>query len=131
MLGGHPPVVHTLHGPWTEEAQLLYSLVNGRVHLVAVSDAQAAENPDVTYAAIVHNGIDVDAYTYRAHKDDYLVYIGRANPDKGPGRSDPHRPAGRPALEDDPEAGRAAGARVLRARGPTRCSATTSRCSRT
>ncbi len=84
MLGGNPPVVHTLHGPWTDEARLLYTLVNGRVHLVAVSDAQAAENHDVRYAAIVHNGIDVDAYTYRAHKDDYLIYIGRANPDKAP-----------------------------------------------
>jgi glycosyltransferase involved in cell wall biosynthesis len=84
MLRGHPPVVHTLHGPWTDEARLLYSLVNGRVHLVAVSDAQAAENPDVRYAAIVHNGIHVDSYTYRGVKDEYVVYIGRANPDKGP-----------------------------------------------
>ena len=24
MLGGSPPVVHTLHGPWTDEARLLY-----------------------------------------------------------------------------------------------------------
>ena len=32
----------------------------------------------------MHNGIDLDAYPYRADKDDFLVYIGRANPDKGP-----------------------------------------------
>ena len=84
MLGGHPPVVHTLHGPWTDDARMLYDLVGKYVHLVAISDAQAAENRAVKYAAIVHNGIDLAAYPYRTVKDEYLVYIGRANPDKGP-----------------------------------------------
>ena len=32
----------------------------------------------------MHNGIDLDDYPFREHKDDFLVYIGRANPDKGP-----------------------------------------------
>jgi glycosyltransferase involved in cell wall biosynthesis len=84
MLGGHPPVVHTLHGPWTDDARVLYDLVGKYVHLVAISDAQAAENRAVKYAAIVHNGIDLAAYPYRTVKDEHLVYIGRANPDKGP-----------------------------------------------
>jgi glycosyltransferase involved in cell wall biosynthesis len=84
MLRGRPPVVHTLHGPWTDEARELYDLLQFYVHLVAISEAQAAENPSVRYAAIVHNGIDIGAYPYRPAKDDYLIYIGRANPDKGP-----------------------------------------------
>ena len=33
---------------------------------------------------MVHNGIDLDDYPFREDKDDFLVYIGRANPDKGP-----------------------------------------------
>jgi glycosyltransferase involved in cell wall biosynthesis len=32
----------------------------------------------------VHNGIDLSAYDFRADKEHSLVYIGRANPDKGP-----------------------------------------------
>src|SRR4029077_15946490 len=36
---GDPPVVHTLHGPWTEQNRVLYSLLSHHVHLVAVSDA--------------------------------------------------------------------------------------------
>ena len=44
MLGGQPPVVHTLHGPWTDDARMLYDLVGKYIHLVAISDAQAAEN---------------------------------------------------------------------------------------
>jgi glycosyltransferase involved in cell wall biosynthesis len=81
---GCPPVVHTLHGPWTELAKRYYSLLAAHIHLVAISDAQRADNPDVLYAGVVHNGIDLDSYTFRAVKDDFLVYIGRANPDKGP-----------------------------------------------
>jgi glycosyltransferase involved in cell wall biosynthesis len=84
MLRGGPPVVHTVHGPWTDEARQLYKLIDHHVHLVAVSDAQAAEHPDVRYAAIVHNGIELAAYPYRVIKDEYVAYIGRANPDKGP-----------------------------------------------
>jgi glycosyltransferase involved in cell wall biosynthesis len=84
MLRGRPPVVHTLHGPWTDQTRRFYSTAGKHVHLVAISDAQRADNPDVSYAATVHNGIDLSAYPFRADKDDFLVYIGRANPDKGP-----------------------------------------------
>ena len=54
------------------------------MHLVAISDAERAANLDVPYAGTVHNGIDVSAYKFRAEKERRLVYIGRANPDKGP-----------------------------------------------
>jgi glycosyltransferase involved in cell wall biosynthesis len=84
LLGGHPPVVHTLHGPWTDPSRLLYGVLHRHVHLVAVSEAQVRANPDVSYLGVVPNGIDLDAYDFRADKDDFLVYIGRANPDKGP-----------------------------------------------
>ena len=84
MLRGRPPVVHTLHGPWTEETRLFYSAASQYVHLIAISDAQRALNTDVPYLGTVYNGIDLHAYPYREDKDDFLVYIGRANPDKGP-----------------------------------------------
>jgi glycosyltransferase involved in cell wall biosynthesis len=84
LLRGHPPVVHTLHGPWTEPARRYYSLLQGKVSLVAISESQRGDFPDLTYAATVHNGIDLASYPYREDKDDYLVYIGRATPDKGP-----------------------------------------------
>jgi glycosyltransferase involved in cell wall biosynthesis len=78
------PVVHTLHGPWTEPSRRLYHALADHVHLVAISAAQRADNPDIRYAGVVHNGIDVDLYPFVDDKDDFLVYIGRANPDKGP-----------------------------------------------
>ena len=84
LLHGSPPVVHTLHGPWTDPARLLYGALAKHIHLVAVSHAQAAENPDLTYTGMVHNGIDLTGYPLRTEKEHFLVYIGRANPDKGP-----------------------------------------------
>jgi glycosyltransferase involved in cell wall biosynthesis len=84
MLRGRPPVIHTLHGPWTDQTRLMYGLTAQHVHLVAISDAQRADNTDVPYIGMVHNGIDLNSYPYREHKEDELVYIGRSNPDKGP-----------------------------------------------
>jgi glycosyltransferase involved in cell wall biosynthesis len=81
---GRPPVVHTLHGPWTEPSRKLYGLLADYIHVVAISEAQRADNPDIHYAGVVHNGVDLDEYPLIAEKDDFLVYIGRANPDKGP-----------------------------------------------
>ena len=84
LLAGSPPVVHTLHGPWTERARRYYALLHERVHLVAISEAQRRDNMELRYAGIVHNGIDLEAYPYQPDSDDFLVYIGRASPDKGP-----------------------------------------------
>ena len=84
MLRGTPPVAHTLHGPWTPQTRLFYGLAARHVHLVAISDAQRADNTDLPYIGTVHNGIDLDVYPYREDKEDVLVYIGRSNPDKGP-----------------------------------------------
>jgi glycosyltransferase involved in cell wall biosynthesis len=84
MLQGHPPVIHTLHGPWTPQTRLFYSIAGRYVHLAAISDAQRLDNPDVPYIGTVHNGIDLDSYPFQKEKDDFLVYIGRSNPDKGP-----------------------------------------------
>ena len=113
LLRGQPPVVHTLHGPWTEPSRQLYGLLQDHVHLVAISEAQRAANPDIRYAGVVYNGVDLAAYPLITDKDDFLVYIGRANPDKGPTLAiEVARRAGLPA-RDDREAQRAVRARVL------------------
>ena len=44
---GGPPVVHTLHGPWTPGVRRTLGLISDRVHLVAISHAQRATNPNI------------------------------------------------------------------------------------
>jgi glycosyltransferase involved in cell wall biosynthesis len=85
MLDDGPPVVHTLHGPWTQEAKDYYGLIHERVHLVAISQSQRDANDAVHYAGVVPNGIDLSAYpASTAEREDFLVYIGRSNADKAP-----------------------------------------------
>ena len=83
MLDGTPPVVQTLHGPWTNLGRRFAGLVGDRVHLVAISQAQARANKAISYAAVIHNGIDLAAYPFSPDKDDYLAYVGRVSPEKG------------------------------------------------
>jgi glycosyltransferase involved in cell wall biosynthesis len=84
LLPDGPPVVHTLHGPWTTGLRYKLGLVHDRVHLVAISHAQQRMNPAVRVAGVVHNGIDIDAHPFQEQKDDFLLYLGRINPDKAP-----------------------------------------------
>lgn len=84
VLRGGPPVVHTLHGPWTDQARRLLGPIDRKVHLVAISRSQRQANPDVRYAGMVHNGIDLAAHPYQPRKDGHLVFVGRISPDKGP-----------------------------------------------
>lgn len=84
MCAGGPPVVHTLHGPWTPEARRFYDLVQDRVDLVAISRHQRAANPGLRYAGVVHNGIDLGLHPFVPRKGDYLAYVGRVSPEKRP-----------------------------------------------
>jgi hypothetical protein len=68
MLDRTPPVVHTLHGPWTPTNRRYYGMLHDRVDLVAISEAQKRLNTDVRYAGVVHNGIDLDATRCRRRR---------------------------------------------------------------
>jgi glycosyltransferase involved in cell wall biosynthesis len=82
---GGPITVHTLHGPWDDESRAYYGLLDDRVHFVAISETQRRANQDVRYAATIPNGIDVGRYPlHEGERDDFLVYIGRANAEKAP-----------------------------------------------
>ena len=75
LLRDGPPVVHTLHGPWTSGLRNKLALVQDCVHLVAISHAQAAVNLDVAYAAVVHNGVDTALFRPR-DKDEARRRLG-------------------------------------------------------
>jgi glycosyltransferase involved in cell wall biosynthesis len=78
------PVVHTVHGPLIEESLRWYRMVSGRVHFVAISDAQKIPGPDLSWAGRVYNGIPTERYPLREKKDAFLLFVGRVNREKGP-----------------------------------------------
>jgi len=77
-------VVHTVHGPPTHpSARAVYGAVDDNVHLVAISDYQRRATPEMTYAATVHNGIEIEDHPFRAEKEDFLLFVERMCHDKG------------------------------------------------
>ncbi|MFN2545247.1 MAG: glycosyltransferase family 4 protein [Actinomycetota bacterium] len=93
------PMVHTLHGEFSDEMRGLYARVADRAWFAAISESQRAHMPELNYGGVVYNGIDLDRYPLRADKEDFLLFLGRAAPDKGPLRAI--------------EAARAAGSRLV------------------
>jgi glycosyltransferase involved in cell wall biosynthesis len=82
------PLVHTLHGPFTEPARCFYAEHGHKARIVAISRAQLeAAPPEMGGGSVVYNPIDCAEWPYREEKEDYLLWIGRMSPDKGPQRA--------------------------------------------
>jgi glycosyltransferase involved in cell wall biosynthesis len=82
------PVIHTLHGPFTDETSAFYARHGHKACAVALSRYQARQAPDeLEIVAVIGNPMVVDDFPFRDEKDDYLLWIGRLNDDKGPNRA--------------------------------------------
>ena len=77
------PTIHTLHGSFTPDMKLLYSQAGDRAWYVAISEAQKAFEPGLHYGGVVYNGIDLDMYPLQEQKEDFVLFLGRAAPEKG------------------------------------------------
>jgi glycosyltransferase involved in cell wall biosynthesis len=82
------PLVHTLHGPFTDDTSAFYARHAHKASVVALSRYQADQAPDaLDVVAVIGNPIVVADFPFRAEKKDYLLWIGRFNDDKGPHRA--------------------------------------------
>jgi len=77
------PMVHTLHGSFTPEMKELFGRVGDRAWFVAISESQKSGMPELNYAGVVYNGIDTSLYRLQEEKEDFLLFLGRAAPEKG------------------------------------------------
>src|SRR4029450_5525103 len=79
------PTLHTLHGPFTDEAKMLYRRIARRHWFVAISESQRSMGPpNLRWAGVVYNGIPTDRYALREDKEDFLLFLGRADEEKAP-----------------------------------------------
>jgi glycosyltransferase involved in cell wall biosynthesis len=82
------PVVHTVHGAFTAHTGPFYARHGSNVELVGISRAQVDAAPsDVAVSAIVPNPVDARNWPYREDRGDYLLFVGRMDPVKGPHRA--------------------------------------------
>ncbi len=83
--GSRPaPTVVTVHSPVEGEEGEYYEYLGDSVRLVAISQSQRSHRPDLSWVATVHNGLDPGRYPFHAEKDDFVVWLGRFTPEKGP-----------------------------------------------
>ncbi|MGH8836667.1 MAG: glycosyltransferase family 4 protein [Actinomycetes bacterium] len=81
--GRTAPTIVTAHGPVDGEIGEYYRELGASISLVAISDSQRQQASDLHWSGVVHNAIDVSSYPYREDKDDFVLFLGRCNPEKG------------------------------------------------
>jgi len=94
------PLLHTLHGPFDERTYGFYRRHGHKAPLVAISAAQLrTAPPGLRVVGVIPNPLRTDEWPFAADKDDYLLWIGRMAPVKGPHRAiAAARRAGRPLV---------------------------------
>jgi glycosyltransferase involved in cell wall biosynthesis len=77
------PMLTTIHGFSSPRILPVYRKYNGRVHYVAISEADRCA--ELEYAATIHHGIPVENYLFKpaASPAGYLLFFGRIHHDKG------------------------------------------------
>jgi glycosyltransferase involved in cell wall biosynthesis len=82
------PLLHTLHGPFDDDTFEFYRRHAAKAVAVAISASQARAAPEpLRVVAVVPNPTDVEAWPFSAVKDDFLLWVGRIVPEKGPQRA--------------------------------------------
>lgn len=78
------PVVTTLHGPLTgKKDRLLYSTFPNS-NIVSISNSQREPLQTLNYSGTVYNGIDIKKFDFLPAQGEYLAFLGRMSPEKGP-----------------------------------------------
>jgi glycosyltransferase involved in cell wall biosynthesis len=87
VRGVHTPTVLTFHSRLDRPAVVRLLAAYPDAHLVSISDSQRAPIPDGGWVATVYHGVDVRRFPFSAVPGDYLAFVGRIAPEKGPDRA--------------------------------------------
>ncbi len=85
LLGGtSTPILTTMHRPIDDEAAKA-ALAYPEMNFCAISNDHKArmEAKGIHPVGVVYNGIDTDKYEFDSSPEDYLLFIGRLNEEKG------------------------------------------------
>lgn len=78
------PTVTTLHGPLDIKYQKIVYGAFAKENYISISDDQRAPFPGLNYKATIHNGIDIKKFPFSEKEGDYLAFLARMSPEKGP-----------------------------------------------
>jgi len=78
------PILTTLHRPIDSVAAQAYRAYN-KINFCAISEdqRQSVEENGISTIGVVYNGIAPEKYIFKKTADDYFIYLGRINKEKG------------------------------------------------
>src|SRR5882762_2326673 len=78
------PIITTLHGTLAEPTEKYMHELYKDTPFVSISDSQRRHAPSLNYVATVYNGINTEEFPCNETPDDYIMFLGRIHPHKGP-----------------------------------------------
>jgi glycosyltransferase involved in cell wall biosynthesis len=79
------PVVATLHGPVTPPIKNFFKVTGSSIFLITLTDFQRNQLQGLNYLATIPNAIEISNFPFTTRKEDFLLFVGRMNPEKGAG----------------------------------------------
>ena len=77
-------VVTTLHGPLDIDYQRFIYQKFPNSHYISISKNQREPLPKLNFTGNIYNGIDVKSFPLKEKTGNYLAFLGRMSPEKGP-----------------------------------------------
>jgi glycosyltransferase involved in cell wall biosynthesis len=82
------PLVHTVHGPFDGDTSRYYAHHGRKGSVICISRSQASYAPDPDLVdGVVPNPMDVESWPLGTRKQEWLLWLGRFVPEKGPQRA--------------------------------------------
>lgn len=78
-----PPIVSTIHHPMYEEIIALFKKFPN-INYVAISKNQRKSAPGVNFVKTIYHGLPLEEYPFNPHPKDYLLWLSKITPEKGP-----------------------------------------------
>ena len=78
------PIITTVHGPLDDSCQqFVYNAVPNE-NYVSISKNQRQPMPKLNFIGNIYHGIQVNKFSFNSKKGEYLAFLGRMSPEKGP-----------------------------------------------
>ncbi len=77
------PTVSTLHSPLDKIKDIMKEFRDTQ-HYISISNSQRDVIPDLNYTDTIYHGLDLSDYPFSDNSGNYLLFVGRIVPEKGP-----------------------------------------------
>jgi glycosyltransferase involved in cell wall biosynthesis len=81
------PTVLTLHGRLDQSEFRQVFDTYRHANYISISESQRSFLPDLNWAGTVHHALDVNRFPFHPNPGNYLAFVGRMSPEKGPDRA--------------------------------------------